>query len=178
MTHLALVKCDSLFFSVLNMGILHLTSIKQKLERRQVEKMYLPEKTQGPIRVLIVDDHQILREGLGIILSREDGFEVVGEAGTAEEAMVLATQYRPDILLLDVSLGKAIGLDTAKCLQTICPTARIVILAGFDDEDLLLAAMQMGVDGFLQKATSVEDLLSTLRTTHQGERAIGKPYAI
>lgn len=140
--------------------------------------MDTPGKIKGPIRVLIVDDHQILREGLGIILSQEDDFKVVGEVGTAKEAMMLATQFQPDIVLLDIFLGTANGLDIARWLQSACPATRIVILTGFDDEDLLITAMRIGVDGYLQKTTSVEDLLSALRAVHQGERVISEPRAV
>src|SRR5579884_3580580 len=77
-------------------------------------------------RIVIVDDHEVLRQGLCLILGQEDDFEVVGETGTAKGALALALELQPDIILLDIFLGQANGLDTAKQLQHTCPNTHIV----------------------------------------------------
>jgi len=88
-----------------------------------------PQKAQQvamPIRVLIVDDHEIVRRGLYTVLSEQEDFEVVGQAGTAKLAVTLAMQLQPDIVLLDIFLGASNGLDIAQQLQRGCPESRIV----------------------------------------------------
>jgi DNA-binding NarL/FixJ family response regulator len=140
--------------------------------------MQVSGEKNAQIRVLIVNDHQVMREGLCIILSQEDDFEVVGEAGSGKAAITLAMQLQPDIILLDIFLGTSNGLDMAKQVQSSCPKTRIVIFTGFNDEDLLFNAMRIGVDGYLQKTISAGDLLSALRAVHQGERVIGEPRAV
>lgn len=147
----------------------------------QTEMSSLPRKAQQvamPIRILIVDDHEIVRRGLHTILSEQEDFEVVGQAGTANIAVTLAMQLQPDIVLLDIFLGESNGLDIAQQLQRGCPKSRIVILTGYSDEGHLFRAMRIGVHGYLQKSLSVGELLSSLRNVYQGERVIGEPRAI
>ena len=129
-------------------------------------------------RIVIVDDHEVLRQGLCLILGQEDDFEVVGETGTAKGALALALELQPDIILLDIFLGQANGLDTAKQLQHTCPNTHIVIFTGFSEEDLLFDAVRLGVHGYLLKTMPVEDLISALRAVQQGERVIGDPHAV
>jgi len=130
------------------------------------------------IRVVLVDDHEVLRQGLCMILAQEDDFEVVGEAGTGKAALTLAMELQPDIVLLDIFLGKANGLDIAKQLQRSCPNTHIVMFTGFGEEDLLFDAIRIGVHGYLLKTMPVDDLLSALRAVYQGERVIGDPHAV
>jgi DNA-binding NarL/FixJ family response regulator len=130
------------------------------------------------IRVLLVDDHAILRQGIRLMLSEEDDFEVVGEAGTGKEALNLTAQLQPDIVLLDIYLGASNGLDIAKQLQRLSPNSRIVIFTGFNDEELLFNAVRLGVHGYLQKTMSIDDLLSALRAVYQGERVLSEPRAV
>ncbi len=133
---------------------------------------------QTPIRVLAVDDHEIVRKGLCLMLSEQDDFEVVGQAGSGNLAVTLAMQLQPDIVLLDIFLGASNGLDIAQQLQRGCPKTRIVIFTGFADEDHLFRAMRIGVHGYLQKALPIDELLVALRAVHRGERVIGEPRAI
>jgi DNA-binding NarL/FixJ family response regulator len=140
-----------------------------------------PRKTQQvpmSIRVLIVDDHEIVRKGLYTVLSEQEDFEVVGQAATGNIAVTLAMQLQPDIVLLDIFLGASNGLDIAQQLQRGCPKTRIVILTGYSDEGHLFRAMRIGVHGYLQKSLSISELLSALRAVYKGERVIGEPRAI
>jgi DNA-binding NarL/FixJ family response regulator len=154
---------------------------------KAMEEMQVSQQTNGAnstdpankrIRVLLVDDHEVLRQGLCMILGQEDDFEVVGEAGNGKAALTLALELQPDIVLLDIFLGKANGLDIAKQLQRSCPKTHIVMFTGFDEEELLFDAIRIGVHGYLLKTMPVDDLLSALRAVQQGERVIGDPHAV
>ncbi len=133
---------------------------------------------QTPIRVLVVDDHEIVRKGLCAMLVEEEDFEVVGQTGLGNLAVTLAMQLQPDIVLLDIFLGAFNGLDIAQQLQRGCPKARIVILTGCTKEGHLLRAMHIGVHGYLQKALPINELLISLRAVYQGERIISETRAI
>ena len=134
--------------------------------------------SQKSIRVLIVDDHEIVRKGLCSMLSEEEDFEVVGQTGSGNLAVTLAKQLQPDIVLLDIFLGSFNGLDIAQQLQRGCPKARVVILTGHTEEGHLFRALRIGVHGYLQKALPINELLYSLRAVYQGERVIGEPRAI
>jgi DNA-binding NarL/FixJ family response regulator len=133
---------------------------------------------QNRIRILVVDDHEIVRKGLCTMLDEEDDFEVVGQASTGSTAISFAMQLQPDIVLLDIFLGSSNGLDIAQQLQRGCPKTRVVILTGFTDDGHLFRAMRLGVYGYLQKALSINDLVAALRSVYQGDRVIGEPRAI
>src|SRR5207245_9941636 len=92
------------------------------------------QRAQTAIRVLVVDDHEIVRKGLCTVLSEQEDFEVVGQAATGNAAVMLAKQLQPDIVLLDIFLGNANGLDIAQQLLRACPNTRIVIVTGMMDD--------------------------------------------
>jgi DNA-binding NarL/FixJ family response regulator len=141
----------------------------------------LPRKAQQvpvSIRVLIVDDYEIVRKGLYTVLSEQEDFEVVGQAATGNLAVTLAMQLQPDIVLLDIFLGASNGLDIAQQLLRGCPKTRIVILTGYSDDSYLFRAMRIGVHGYLQKSLPISELLPALRAVYRGERVIGEPRAI
>src|SRR5712691_3994005 len=133
---------------------------------------------QTSIRVLIVDDHEIVRKGLCSMLSEEEDFVIVGQTGSGNHAVTLAMQLQPDIVLLDIFLGSFNGLDIAQQLQRGCPETRIVILTGHTEEGHLFRAMRVGVHGYLQKALPINELLNALHAVYRGERVIGEPRAI
>jgi DNA-binding NarL/FixJ family response regulator len=135
-------------------------------------------KQQAVIRVLVVDDHELIRRGLCAVLDEEQDFEVVGQAETGNAAVMLTKQLQPDIVLLDIFLGNANGLDIAQQLLRGCPDTRIVVVTGYTDDGHLLRAMRVGVHGYLQKALPVDELLAALRSVYRGERVIGEPRAI
>jgi DNA-binding NarL/FixJ family response regulator len=131
-----------------------------------------------PIRVLIVVDHVILRQGIRVLLNEEEDFEVVGEAENEKAALSLALESKPDIVLVDMSLESSSGLDTAKQLLRCSPDTRIVLFAGSNDEKLLFEAIRIGVHGYLQKTLSIDDLRRALRAIQCGERVLGESEAI
>ncbi len=149
-------------------------SAQEELEAVETE---MSKRTPACIRILVVDDHEIVRKGICTMLREEDDFEVVGETGTGNMVITLAMQLQPDIVLLDIFLGTSNGLEIALQLQRACPETRIVILTGIMDEGHLFRAMRMGVHGYLQKALPLNDLLAALHAVHRGERVIGEPRA-
>ena len=135
-------------------------------------------RQQSIIRVLVVDDHELIRRGLSAVLGEQEDFQVVGEAGSGSAAVMLAKEVQPDIVLLDIFLGNANGLDVAQQLQRACPDSRIVIVTGYTDDSYLLRAMRIGVHGYLPKALPAEEMLAALRAVYRGERVVGEARAI
>ncbi len=138
----------------------------------------IEEQKEVPIRVLIVDDHVILRQGIQVMLNGEEDFEIIGEAENEKAALSLAVESKPDIVLVDMSLETSNGLDTAKQLLRCSPNTRIVLFAGSNDEKLLFEAIRIGVHGYLQKTLSIEDLRRALRAIQCGERVLGESQAV
>jgi len=141
-------------------------------------KTQISEHENTPIRVLIVDDHVILRQGIRVMLNEEADFDVVGEAEHERAALLLATELQPDIVLLDIFLGTANGLDIAKQVLRSCPDTHIVLYGCSSEEKLLFDALRIGVHGFLQKTLSIDDLRRALRAVQCGERILGESQAI
>jgi len=145
-----------------------------------VERIDAPirERIDAPIRVLIVADHVILRQGIHMMLNEEEDFKVVGEAENEKAALSLAMESKPDIVLVDMSMGTSSGLDTAKQLLRSSPNTHVVLFAGSNDEKLLFDAIRIGVHGYLQKTLSIDDLRKALRAIQCGERVLGDSEAI
>jgi DNA-binding NarL/FixJ family response regulator len=123
-------------------------------------------------RVLIVDDHPMVRQGLRSLLSQYPDIRVVGEAEGPPGALELITKLRPDVVLLDIRLAGVSGLDLAHRLRQAVPESRIIILTSYDDEGYLLQAAQAGAHGFLLKSASAEILAEAIRAVHAGERRL------
>ncbi len=124
------------------------------------------------IRVLIVDDHLVVRRGLRSMLADAGDVEIVGGAANAREAIEQTANLRPDVLLLDIRMPGMNGLRLLRCLRERFPDIRVIILTNYDDEQFLLEAFRAGAFGYLLKNVSREDLLEALRTTHQGKRML------
>ena len=138
----------------------------------------LKNRLSAPIRVLVVADHQLLRQGIRLMLNGEDNFEVVGEAENEQAALSLAMDLKPDIVLVDISLETSLGLKAAKQLLRSFPKTRIVLFAGPNEEKLLLEARRIGVHGYLPKTLSLEDLLRALHAVYQGARVLSGPQPL
>ncbi len=136
------------------------------------------EHSPQRIRVLLVDDHEVVRRGLVTVLEGEDDFEVVGQASNGSTLMTLARSLLPDIILLDIFLEAVNGLDIAQQLLRASPSSRIVIYTGYVDDDHLFRAMRVGVHGYIQKSLPLDELLSALRAVYRGERVVGEPRAL
>lgn len=121
------------------------------------------------IRVLVVDDHAVVREGIRSVLESTPGFEVVGEAGDGAEAMVLAEQHEPDVVLLDVTMPGQSGLQVAGRLRQRLPPVRVLILSMHDRTEYVLEAVRAGASGYLLKDASPGEVRDAVRTVHRGE---------
>lgn len=136
------------------------------------------EKPLKRIRVLVVDDHEVVRKGIGALLCEQEDFELAGQAATSRNALLMTQQLQPDIVLLDVFLGETNGLDIAQQLMRVSPGTRIVAFTGSRDDEQLLRAMRLGLHGYVQKAQPLDDLVAVLRTVAKGERVITEPRSI
>src|SRR4051812_44804965 len=120
------------------------------------------------IKVLVVDDHQIVRRGLATLLIPRNGMQVVGEAATGEEAIVKARGLNPDVILMDLNMPGMGGPATIGILRTEVPASHILVLTSFDEDHTISAALQAGALGYLRKDTSPDDLFEALHKVAQG----------
>ena len=127
------------------------------------------------IRVLLVDDHVLIRDGLVSLLNNQPDFSVVGEAGSVRESIELARELKPDIILMDFGLPDGTGLDATKAILATMPDTKIVFLTVHEEDDRLFAAIRSGAVGYLLKKVPVSKLLAFLRGVEQGEPAITPP---
>lgn len=121
-----------------------------------------------PIRVLLVDDHQLLTGSLSQVLAREPDIDVVGVAGTVADAKSMARD-RLDVVLMDYRLPDGTGADATRAIKGRWPGARIVMLTALNDDETVLESIQAGADGYLTKDRAVEDVVSAVRSAHAGE---------
>jgi len=122
-----------------------------------------------PIRVLITDDHLIVREGLRLILETTDDIEIVGEAADGAECLRLAPELNPDVVLMDLEMPGMDGITTIGHLQREHPEIAIVILTTFNEDEMMLQGLQAGARGYLLKDTDRETLLDTITAASRGE---------
>lgn len=122
-----------------------------------------------PIRVVLADDHAVLRAGLRLLLENQTGFEVVGEAASGLEALTLAEQLHPDLILLDLSMPGLNGLDALSTLRRLAPSARVLILTMHDDAQYLRRALKEGAAGYVLKKAADSDLLAAIHAVLRGE---------
>jgi len=123
----------------------------------------------SPIRVLIVDDHEIVREGLATLLSEEAALVVVGQAANGAEAVVLATTLQPDVVLMDLVMPEMDGIEATRAILRLDPACRILVLTSFVDDHQVRAAIEAGAIGYLMKDVLKPDLLRAIRTAGEGK---------
>ena len=121
-----------------------------------------------PTRILLVDDHCIMREGLALLLARADGFEVVGQAGTSEEAVAGAAALNPDVVVMDVHLGGVSGIETCRRILARLPGVRVVFLSSDGSPDLVGRALQAGGTGYVLKDEAGQELVGAIHTVLKG----------
>lgn len=124
------------------------------------------------IRVLLVDDHAVVREGLRTFLELQDGIEVVGEAGDGREGVAAAERLRPDVVLMDLVMPRLDGVGAMRELRERVPSARVIVLTSFADDEKLLPAVQAGAAGYLLKNAEPAELARAIRAADAGEALI------
>jgi DNA-binding NarL/FixJ family response regulator len=131
-----------------------------------------------PIRVLVVDDQQLFRRGLTMLLGVEDDIDVVGEAGDGIAATELATTAVPDVILMDVRMPKRSGIEACVAIKEAAPTARIIMLTVSDEEADLYDAVKNGASGYLLKDSSIDEVAQAIRVVADGQSLISPSMAI
>ena len=121
------------------------------------------------IRVLVVDDHAIVRQGLRAMLESKGGIEVIGEAGDGEQAVVQAQLLRPDVILMDLEMPHKSGISATQEIIAAQPDARILILSSFSDDAQIVESMRAGALGYLLKTAKLDDLVNAIRQINEGE---------
>lgn len=122
----------------------------------------------NPICILVVDDHPIVRDGLVAILSTQDDFEVVGEAGHGEEALAKISECKPDVMLLDLEMPVLDGVATLEKLQAGGAVVRTIVFTVFDTDERIVSAMQAGAKGYLLKGAPRDEVFKAVRVVHEG----------
>jgi len=124
------------------------------------------------IRVIIADDHAIVREGTRQLLEREEDMEVVGEAGDGEEAVALATKLRPDVAIIDIAMPKLNGIEATRQIKALLPATAVLILTAYDNDQYIFAILEAGAAGYLLKSVRGRELVGAIRAVRSGESVL------
>ena len=121
------------------------------------------------IRILLAEDHKVVREGTRRLLESQEDFEVVGEASDGVEAIELAKKYKPEIIIMDVSMPRLNGIEATKQIKAIYPNMVVLVLTGYDDDEYVFALLEAGAAGYLLKESSGQELIDAIRQVMAGE---------
>ena len=127
------------------------------------------DASQRPLRLLVVDDHEVVRQGLVALLDRREGFEVVAQAGTVAESIDAAARYEPDLVIMDVRLPDGSGIEACRDIRSARPETRVIMLTSYPDEEAVLSAIIAGASGYLLKQIRGRDLVTALEAVGRGE---------
>jgi len=131
----------------------------------------------APIRVLIVDDHVLVRKGIMALLSEVDGMAVVGEASDGQQAIEAAVALNPDVVLMDLLMPGIDGIEATRQVKARCPNCRILVLTSFAADEKILPAIKAGAMGYLLKDSSPAELVRAIRQVYRGEPSLGPAIA-
>jgi DNA-binding NarL/FixJ family response regulator len=137
-----------------------------------------PSGRREPVRVMIVDDQELFRRGLAMLLAAEDDIDVVAEAGDGEEATTFAAAIAPDVILMDVRMPKQSGIDACISIKAVVPSAKIVMLTMSDEEADLYDAVKNGASGYLLKDASIDQVAEAVRVVADGQSLISPSMAV
>ena len=137
----------------------------------------------GRIRVMVVDDHPVMRKGIGDVLEASGRFEVVGQAGDGKEAAETAGELKPDVIVMDVIMPRKDGIDACRDIMELLPDTKVMMLTAATEEDAMIEAIAAGATGYLQKYSPPEDLVETVVDVAEGrlripEEAVRKVFAM
>lgn len=121
------------------------------------------------IRILLAEDHVVVRQGTRQLLEREQDLEVIGEAGDGEEAVHLASQLKPDVVIMDVAMPKLSGIEATKQIKELLPSAIVLVLTGYDYDEYIFSLLEAGAAGYLMKDVSGDQLIDAIRAVYAGE---------
>ena len=130
-----------------------------------------------PTRIVLAEDHTLMREGTRRILEQHPDLAVVGEAGDGEQALELVKRLQPDVAILDVRMPKLNGIEVVRRMKDCCPNAKTLMLSGYDDDDYVLAAMEAGATGYLLKTAQAVELIESVRSVQMGEPVLDPAIA-
>jgi two-component system response regulator DevR len=131
--------------------------------------MTTAETAERQLRLLVVDDHEVVRQGLVAMLSRRPNFQVVAEAGTVAEALEMARRFQPELVVMDVRLPDGSGIEACREIRAEMPHTRVVILTSYPDEEAVFSAIVAGASGYLLKQVRGRDLVAALESVGRGE---------
>ena len=134
-------------------------------------------KRPDPIRVLIADDHALFRRGLEMVLAEEDDIDLVGQASDGTEAVTVAGESLPDVVLMDIRMPKSNGIEACRATKEVAPSAKIVILTISDEEEDLFEAIRAGASGYLLKDIPLDEVADAVRAVHGGQSLINPSMA-
>ena len=121
------------------------------------------------IRILLADDHAVVREGTKALLEREDDLEIVAEAGDGKKAVQLAIRQRPDVVIMDFAMPKLNGIEATRQIKAIDPTIAVLVLTAYDSEQYIFAFLEAGAAGYLLKDVHMDELVKAIRAVNAGE---------
>ncbi len=124
------------------------------------------------IRILLADDHVMVRQGTRELLEHEDDMEVVAEAGDGEETVVLAGAERPHVVIMDVAMPRLNGIEATRRIKALYPSMAVLVLTAYDDDEYVFALLEAGAAGYLLKDVPVEELIKAVRAVHAGESVL------
>ena len=127
---------------------------------------------RSPLRVLIVDDHDIVRKGLAMLVSRQDDLQVVGEAGTAAEALDRARELSPDVVVLDIRLPDASGVEVCRDIRSQNSDVKVLMLTSYSDEEAVIGSIMAGASGYLLKEIRSQEIVEAIRRVGAGQSLV------
>jgi len=130
-----------------------------------------------PIRVMIVDDHKVVRSGLSAFLMAYDDLQLVAEADSGEKAVTLCHEYQPDVILMDLVMPKMNGAEATQAVLGVCPNTKVIALTSFKDEELVQGVLKAGAIGYLLKDVDAEDLAAAIRQAKAGKPTLAPEAA-
>jgi DNA-binding NarL/FixJ family response regulator len=130
------------------------------------------EEIMNKIKILVCDDHTVMRQGTCKLFEQESDFKVIGEAGDGEEAVKLAIDLMPDVVLMDIAMPKMDGITATRKIKDECPSINVLILSAYDDDQFVFKLLQAGAAGYLLKNCSSQQLVAAVRSIHHGESVL------
>ena len=129
-------------------------------------------KSKTKIRILLADDHNIVRTGIRQLLESADDLQVIAEAGDGEEAQALIEQHKPDVAVLDIQMPKASGIEVTRWVRSHLPEVGVLILTAYDDDPYVMAVLQAGANGYVLKTGQPDELIQAVRDVFEGKSAL------